>query len=279
MTATFARQLAAEIGGTLIVRREDIVFTNVSPEVVRIEVTVRNDGLGPSRPATAMLQSAPLGAFVPWRPLALLRVPSLEPGESVVLHTEATTALPAPLGPPDRVAPRQLLTALGAEDDRPAAARPARPLATDLLRLVGRPGTHWAGNLNVFIGGKPVERHLAQALRVYPGQVNVAMFVVGSGPDEYRFRLEGDAAGWNATLSDATQQARVIDLVKDAAIAPDAWVPVQATALMLLALQPPVDCKQGNVEVHVTQRSSGQTAVVEFSLDPKAAGPGCYVVG
>src|SRR5262245_37554913 len=243
MTAALARQFAAEVGGILQVRREDIVFANVSPEVVRIEVTVRNDGFGPSRPATAMLQSAPLGAFVPWRPLALLRVPSLEPGESVVVSAEATPTLPAPLGPPDRVAPRQLLTALGAEDDRPATARPARPLATDLLRLVGRPGTHWAGNLNIFIGGKAVERHLAQALRAYPGQGNVAMFVVGSGPDEYRFRLEGDAAGWDVTLFDATHQARVIDLKE--AVPPAAWVPVHATALMLLALRPPSDCKQG----------------------------------
>ncbi len=47
---------------------------------------------------------------------------------------------------------------------------------------------------------------------------------------------------------------------------------------MLLAMCPPEGCRQGNVEVHVTQRSTGKTAIVEFSFDAAAAGPGCYVV-
>jgi hypothetical protein len=47
---------------------------------------------------------------------------------------------------------------------------------------------------------------------------------------------------------------------------------------MMLALCPPKDCGSGTVEVHVEQRSTGQSAVVEFSLDPNAAGPGCFVV-
>jgi hypothetical protein len=32
-------------------------------------------------------------------------------------------------------------------------------------------------------------------------------------------------------------------------------------------------------EVHVEQRSTGKEAIVEFSLDARAAGPGCFVVG
>jgi hypothetical protein len=48
--------------------------------------------------------------------------------------------------------------------------------------------------------------------------------------------------------------------------------------MFLLALCPPADCTAAALEVHVTQRSTGQSAVVEFSLDPNAAGPGCYVV-
>jgi hypothetical protein len=47
---------------------------------------------------------------------------------------------------------------------------------------------------------------------------------------------------------------------------------------MLLALRPPKDAGAGAFAVHVTQRSTGQEAVVEFSLDPAAAGPGCYTV-
>ena len=41
--------------------------------------------------------------------------------------------------------------------------------------------------------------------------------------------------------------------------------------------RPPVVVR-ADVEVHVTQRSTRKTAVVEFSFDPRAVGPGCYVV-
>jgi hypothetical protein len=61
-------------------------------------------------------------------------------------------------------------------------------------------------------------------------------------------------------------------------VAEDEWVPVRGQRVFTLALRPPADCEARSVEVHVTQRSTGQTAVVEFSLDPTAAGPGCYTV-
>src|SRR5438067_2103865 len=81
----------------------------------------------------------------------------------------------------------------------------ARPMTPGTSRLTaGWGGVHWAGNLNVFVGGRDVERHMAQALRVYPGRVNLAMFVVGSGAaDEYRFELNGDGTAWNARLFNA----------------------------------------------------------------------------
>jgi hypothetical protein len=46
--------------------------------------------------------------------------------------------------------------------------------------------------------------------------------------------------------------------------------------IIMLMTEPPAGCKQGRVEVRVTQRSSGKKAVVEFDLDPAAQGPGCY---
>ena len=46
----------------------------------------------------------------------------------------------------------------------------------------------------------------------------------------------------------------------------------------MLATHPPVDCPAGNLEVHVTRRSFGKTAIVEFNLDPDAQGVGCYFV-
>jgi hypothetical protein len=38
---------------------------------------------------------------------------------------------------------------------------------------------------------RAVERHLAQALRIYPGKTNAAMFFVGNRKDGYRFDLTG----------------------------------------------------------------------------------------
>jgi len=43
-------------------------------------------------------------------------------------------------------------------------------------------------------------------------------------------------------------------------------------------MKPPSDCEQGVIEVRVCQRSTGRHAMVEFSLDPRAVGPGCFVV-
>src|SRR5262249_41138537 len=139
---------------------------------------------------------------------------------------------------------------------------------------------HFAGNLNIFVGGRAVERHLAQALRIYPGRRNLAMFVVGSGPDSYAFRLLGDGAGWDARLYDATQfRSITVEPRGQTPIVEDEWIDVDQTAFMMLTLTPPEGCCEGAIEVHVAQRSTREEAVVEFSFDPSAAGPGCFVVG
>jgi hypothetical protein len=271
---------------SLRLEREDIHFRNLSPTTVEIEATVTNDGDSPSAPSVAVVSAAVLGAFVPWQPLTALAVPALEPGESAVLRGAVPAPTAAPLGTPDRVTPQQLLTALGLSDDpgtgrqdrrlRRARAAALAGLPADPLRLLSQGGLHWAGNLNVFIRQQPVERHLAQALRIYPGRLNAAMFCVGSGRDSYRFHLQGNGADWNPTLYDLTA-ARTLEPGTEA-VGLDVWVNVTTTRMLMLTLRPPAGCGSGTVEVHVTQRSTDQTAVVEFSLDPTAAGPGCFVV-
>ena len=262
--------------GRLEVGREDIDFFDAAPGCVRIEITVWNRGDVLSAPTVARVSAAPLGAFVPWRHLLWLPVPAIEPGGSAVLRAEAERSTPRPLGPPDRVPPRRLLTALDAGDEEPA--RRAR-LPHDLFDLPRRGNPHFAGNLNVFVGGRDVERHLARALRIYPGRPNLAMFVVGSGPDAYAFHLTGDAVDWEAQLFDGTSlQSLAVDPRGAASIAPRTWIDVEGRRMMMLLLQPPAGCHRGQVDVHVAQRSSGKQAVVEFDLDPQAAGPGCFVV-
>jgi hypothetical protein len=262
----------------LHVSRRDITFFNSSPERVHIAITVHNKADSISAPATGLLMAAPFGAFVKWRPLTVLSVPEIEPGDSVVLTSDAPRTLVAPLGPPNRVRPRQVLSAPGAEDNQPRTGT-ILGLPADILELLGKRNAHWAGNLNVFLGTRPVERHLAQALRVYPDRPNMAMFVVGEGRDAYRFHLSCEGGTWNATLYDMTDGSSfALDSDGCLAITESQWIEAPTMRMMMLALVPPRDCKAGTIEVHVTQRSSGREAIVEFSLDPMAAGPGCYVV-
>jgi hypothetical protein len=261
----------------LHVGREDIAFTTLPDG--RVEITVRVTNRGPRRtPETyAVFHAAPLGAFVPWRPLTAVVVPALDPGQSFAARATARRPRPETRGDGNRVPPQWLLAALTPDEnrDRPRPGLPVLP--TDLMDLLGRSNPHWAGNLNIFLGGPPVERHMAQALRVYPGRVNLAMFIVGHGRDAYDFRLEGPG-DWDARLYSAGPTAAVLDLSRASAVAEGRWVAVDHTSVMILALQPPAGCPSGSVDVHVRQQSTGQEAVVEFSLDPDAAGPGCYTL-
>jgi hypothetical protein len=271
------------------ISRTDIDFFNVVRERVAIDIKVTNACGRPSPPGTAVVMAAPLGAFVPWRPLATLPLPVLAPGQVRSLRFGAIPGHPEPLGSPDRVPPRKLLTALGLADDSPGDPPPKRTagqtpgfahLPADLMEMLLHETPHWAGNINVLVGDKDVERHLAKALRVYPGRVNLAWFFVGSGGrDCYAFRLEGLGKDWDAKLFDMTaRQSLVLDVGENPGIVPGQWIPTDGTRILLLGLRVPRDCRAGTVEVHVCQRSTGRTAVVEFSLDPGAAGRGCYVV-
>ena len=286
----------------LVVERTDISFQDLTAGTVMVRVTVRNESKQRSKPTIMRLESAPLGAFVPWRPLAVLPVPALEPGAVHELSVEVSRPCPQALGSFDRVPPRTLLTAVNAAPDeapQPGAglagllnllrrrdttrrqdgtnSRPS--LAPDLWELLGRDQPHWAGNINVFIGSKAVERHMANALRIYSGRNNLAMFLVGSGGrDAYAFDIVGLAPDWTAALFDVTNAKTLVVGTSDARIAERQWVESAGGMMVMLAVRPPVICGEGNVEVQVTRQSSQKTAVVEFNLDPTAQGPGCYSV-
>lgn len=273
----------------LHVERTSIRFHDAAPGRVRIAVDVENRGAVRSAPTNLRLESAPLGAFLPWRPLATLAVPAIAPGG------KATIALETPRPRPRRMADsggRVPSAPMTATDPAPAGKQtfrlglfdallgvfrksPATPLSEDPFDLLGRSQPHWAGNINVWIGRRAVERHAAPRLRVYPGRVNVAAFCVGDRRDRYAFRVERPAADWSVDLSAMRCTSRV-EWTEDPWEAPR-WLELRDTTCVLCCVRPPVDCEAGALEVHVTQRSSGQTAVVELDLDPGAAGPGCYV--
>jgi hypothetical protein len=263
----------------------DIVFSNITPERLGIEITFQNPSDMRSEPTVAKIMAAPLGVFVPWRPLLSLPVPPIAPGKSLKLRSQAIRNMGRPFAGSDRVPPNKLLTALADDDDdfvtssRDRGDQPnSGRLPLDLFQLLGRNNPHWAGNLNVFVNGKSVERHLARALRVYPGQLNLAMFIVGSGGlDAYSFSLEADT-DWNAVLYLASGSRALRDFRASSPIAQGEWIEGIGQSLIFLAMQPSRNCREGQLEARVRQRSTGREASVEFSLDPEAAGPGCFVV-
>jgi hypothetical protein len=287
----------------LVVEPTDISFQDLAGDSVWIRVKIHNEGGRPSSPTILRLESAPLGAFVPWRPLARLLVPAIQPGESHEVSYEVARPRPATLGGFDRVPPKSLLTAVSApgESARPGAGlaamldlfrRPERALLAggsaadresslppDFWELVGRSQPHWAGNIHVFVGTRAVERHLARALGVYPGRLNLAMFTVG-GPsrDAYAFDLRGLTPDWQAALFDVSNARTLMVGSADTPIQEAQWVEADGGLMIVLAVHPPDGCEEGNLEVHVTRQSCQETAVVEFNLEPTAQGPGCFVV-
>lgn len=267
--------------------RSDIVFFNVAPDRVRIQITLRNRGDEWSAPTPAVVSAAPLGAFVRWQPLATLQVPALPPRGTVTLALDAT-ALPStgrrgPVGPgklgiatdaqePQRPRPgvgalwQALLSVFGSRVVAAGAAAPWLPADPSDMSNLER--IHWAGNLNVFVGNVSVERHQAMQVRVIPGRTNFAMFVVGDGPDAYAFDIAGDAVDWPVELVANDRQPEPIQL--------GTWVEFPCQRMLFLRLEPPLGCGARHLDVHVRQRSTGREAVVEFGFDPHAVGPGCY---
>jgi hypothetical protein len=270
--------------------RTDISFENVTPDVVRVDVRVTNDGSLWSPPTTVALQSAALGAFLPWQQLMTLTVPSLAPRTSTVVSGTAWVPQPAPVARQEECwsMPPHLLQEFAencAREAREEAEREARralrrpaPVvaAADPLATLGRNGYHWAGNIDILLRGKAAERHLARALRVYPGKTNAAMFFVGDRNDGYKFELSGDVEDWNAELIDMTHAKSM-----KPGQAPD--VPTSEfrefkRGTFYLLMRPPQDAERGSVSIHVTRQSDNKEAIVEFSLDSRAAGAGCYTV-
>lgn len=284
----------------LELERHDISFHSPKPGLLAVDVTLTNRGAQPTIPTIVRFQSAPLGAFVDWRPLAEVVVPAIVPGARQRISFEVDRPRARTLGDPAKIPPARFLTALGMGEPEPSHDRQllrtsrsdslqstigfqTAPLSSDIFELLGRGNPHWAGNLNVFVAEQAVERHLASALRIYPGRTNLAFFVVGSGCDGYSFQLHGSDPRWECALYNPAANlgaASLLTSVNETSLVEESkWIEIVRQTFMLLAIRPPARTSAGNVEVRITQRSSGRTAAVEFDLDPGAAGPGCFVVG
>jgi hypothetical protein len=270
--------------------RTDISFQNTTPDIVRVDVRVTNDGSLWSPATDVSVQSAALGAFLSWQPLFTLTVPALAPRTSTVVSGTAWVPQAAPVAPEKEVwsMPVHLLQEFAervAREEREEAERQARrqlrrvpPIlaAADPLTLLGRNGLHWAGNIDILMRGKQAERHMARALRVYPGKTNAAMFYVGDRQDGYKFELSGDVEDWNAELVEMTNRPSLRP--SNAPNMPEREFREFTRGMFYLVMRPPVGAETGDISIHITRQSDGKEAIVEFSLDSRAAGAGCYKV-
>jgi len=264
-------------GAQLTVERQGIRFWNVATDRVHIAIEVRNEGTARSRPTTARLRGAPLGAFVDWTPLAAVRVPAIEPGSSMVVETEARSPVTRPVAdlsgrlPKDRPWPTARL--LEAKGLLKLLQPPAEPgvLPGDLMGLLSLRGFHWAGNIDVHVGDTAVERHQA-CTRLHPGRVNMTYFTLGGGAQAYTLRLEGEAAGWENALYDVAHNRRY-----DAADGVFTLEDVGTNRLLAYACKPPLELEHTKFGIQVERQPGGGQAVVEFDLDAVATGPGSFL--
>ena len=397
-------------GVDLCVETEGIRFYNVGPDTLKIEVTVHNRGYSASRPDTMLLEAAPLGAFVPWRPLQRLPVPVIAAGESLEVSTEvrldeddvelANGSREAEVGRfqalleqsgeavpstaedvargnegaarDGRAAPdwvlaffrrgnfeglsawdiaalisrsgirrgealqQVLLSALeggadpallvlvreicGAQQSgEPGSAsgdgssvgsfraisssfsRAWRSLrsrrgqllsgtdlsAMDPSRAAGRGNRHWAGNINVHLDGKAVERHQANGLLIYPGLENWALFNLGSRKgEEYICTFEGEGVAWDPMVfhlenaDDEYVAARELrrgrECIGQGVGSGGSFVAPRASAWMGAVVTPPSGSGSGKLDIEIYELSSERSTKVEFLLDANASGAGLY---
>jgi len=280
--ALMTRPAPVSRGIGLRVRREDIRFRPLADGRIRIEITVRNESGSRSAPTPLRLQTAEFGAFVPPRDLVTIAVAPLEPDESreIVVHADRDAWPGRGLVTADQDADgivdgNSSLTSSASSGPDPAIAQQGledlAPSTRTFQKLMGSGEVYFAANLNVLIGRQDVERHMTTPLRMRPGVSNLALMKVGERPDEYAYRIQGGDERWAAGLLRGGRP-----LVLGSRERP-VWHR-HGRLCLLLVLRPPADATEGTLEVHVSQRSSGREAIVEFSFDARAAGPGCYAV-
>ena len=232
--------------GRLEFSRTDLVFRFQATEI-EIALRVCNAGRARSKREVGRIEAAPFGAFLPWTPLTTFEVPPLDPGAATIVRM--------------RVPRPELGDLPDGEDATRARTRALRQVARMLMRFgmaspwsANPKASHFAGNLDVHVKGISVERHCG-SLRVRRGARNVAMFRVGDGTDAYRFAVGGTSTGWD------------VELLGSEDIEPGRWYRGECVRCVRMeATDASESAPDGRLEVHVEQRSTGRTAIVEFEL-------------
>jgi hypothetical protein len=221
-----------------VITRESISWRTVSPGIVEIAIDLENPESEPTTPGDLVVETAALGAFVPFRPVTRIALGSLEPGG----RRRVTT----------RVA-RTMLAAPTAQNLGSVLAQAAQHLnvPAEILDLMTR--SQWAGNLNVYFDREParaVEVHRALDLQVKAAQPILVM--VDLPADKTQFNLE-------TRLSDPAWRAQVVDVF----------------GVSTVVVEPPaVPGSRAQVTIEATRLSDGRCVPVELTLETVAGDGG-----
>ena len=218
-----------------VITRESITWRTVSPGIVEIAIELENPESEPTTPGDILIETASLGAFVPFRPVTRIALGSMEPG-----GRRRAKALVARKSLADTPLPTQNFAAMWAE----VARRARLDVKPELLDLMAR--SQWVGNLNVYFDRQPdraVEVHRALDLQVKAGQPVIMMVDLPGDCSEYDVQTR---------VSDASWRAEVVDFM----------------GISTLVVQPPAQAGlRSQVTIDVTRRSDGRCVPVEWSLE------------
>lgn len=220
------------------ITRESISWRTVSPGIVEIAIDLENPGSEPTSPGDLVVETAALGAFVPFRPVTRIALGSLEPGgrRRITKRVDRSELPPPPVMPPGFGAMLAQVARQGGIDLKP-----------EVLDLVAR--SQWAGNLNVYFDAQPdraVEVHRAFDLRVRTGQPVALMVMLPADRSEFEFHLRASDPEW---------KVQVVDLF----------------GMDTVIIQPaPTIGSRAEVTIEVIRKADGRAVPVDLSLETVA---------
>jgi hypothetical protein len=214
-----------------LVTRESITWRTVAPGTIEIGIDLRNDADRPTSPGELVIETAALGAFVPFTPVTRVAVGSLEPGERRRVRTAVARAFLPGSG-----------NFLPAMADAMALTPGMTTQFLDLLRHA-----EWAGNLNVYFDRQPeraVEVHRALGLKVRAGKPVAIMVDLPHGRTDYRVDVRTSDPAWSAEVA------------------------ALSGAFHFLVVKPPgLPGASAEVTVEATRLKDGRTVPVEFTFE------------
>jgi hypothetical protein len=219
------------------ISREGVTWRTVAPGRVEIDVLLTNDSDGPTLPGELVIETAALGAFVPFTPATRVAVGALEPGGRRRVRTAVARAFLPGQG-----------NFLPAMADALARMPGLSPQFMGLLRHA-----EWAGNLNVYFDRQPeqaVEVHRALGLRVRAGRPVALMVDLPHDRADYRVEVRSPSPGWTAEV------ARL-----------------DAAFHFLVVTPPAIAGARAGVTVEATRLKDSRTVPVEFTFET-VEGPG-----